>query len=60
MKNLLIMKSANYLLILLFVSTLATAQKKKAISIAFLNAASAYPFSQFGKLLRVLNIRALR
>jgi hypothetical protein len=51
MKNLFILKSANYLLILLFVSTLATAQNRREISVAFLNTASAYPFSQFGKLL---------
>jgi len=51
MKNLFILKSANYLLILLFVSTLATAQNGKTISVAFLNTASAYPFSQFGKLI---------
>src|SRR6185312_1702521 len=37
--------------ILLFVSTLATAQNGKTISVAFLNTASAYPFSQFGKLI---------
>jgi hypothetical protein len=51
MKNLFILKSANYLLILLFASTLTTAQNGKAISVAFLNTASAYPFSQFGKLM---------
>jgi len=51
MKNLFILKSANCLLILLFVSTLATAQNGKTISVAFLNTASAYPFSQFGKLI---------
>jgi hypothetical protein len=45
------MKSAIYLLILLLVSVLATAQKEKDISIAFVNTGSAYPFSQFGKLL---------
>ena len=51
MKNLFIMKSANCILILLFVSTVATAQNGKEISVAFLNTASAYPFSQFGKLI---------
>jgi hypothetical protein len=51
MKNLFIMKSANYLLILLFVSTLATAQNEEKISVALLNTSSAYPFSQSGKLL---------
>jgi hypothetical protein len=52
MKSLFILKSANYLLILLFVSTLATAQNGRTISVAFLNTASAYPFAQFGKLLK--------
>lgn len=50
MKNLFIIKSTDFLLILLFVSTLATAQNRREISVAFLNTASAYPFSQFGKL----------
>ncbi|HEY5408062.1 MAG TPA: hypothetical protein VIJ92_13290 [Ginsengibacter sp.] len=45
------MKNVIYLLILLLVSVLANAQKKKEISIAFVNTGSAYPFSQFGKLL---------
>jgi len=35
----------------LLISTLAFAQKDKEISIAFFNTASAYPFSQLGKLL---------
>lgn len=45
------MKSSIYLLIFLLFSVLTTAQKKKEISIAFLNTGTAYPFSQFGKLL---------
>lgn len=38
------------LLLTLLISTFAFAQKNKEISIAFVNTASAYPFSQFGKL----------
>lgn len=45
------MKGAICLEILLLVSVLAVAQKKKEISFAFVNTESAYPFSQFGKLL---------
>ena len=44
------MKNICVLLSLLFITTFASAQKKKEISIAFVNAASAYPFSQFGSL----------
>lgn len=35
---------------LLFISIFVSAQKNRNISIAFLNTGSAYPFSQFGKL----------
>jgi hypothetical protein len=44
------MKNLCFLLLLLFITIFASAQKEKEISIAFLNAASAYPFSQFGSL----------
>ena len=44
------MKNRYFLLLLLFITTFAAAQKKKEISIAFVNAASAYPFSQFSRL----------
>ncbi len=44
------MKSVIYLLMFLLFSELASAQPKKEISVAFVNTASAYPFSQFGKL----------
>ena len=44
------MKNRYFLLLLLFITTLGSAQKKKEISIAFVNAASAYPFSQFSRL----------
>lgn len=37
-------------ILLLFVTTIASAQKSRNISIAFQNVGSAYPFSQFGKL----------
>lgn len=43
------MKSVIFLLTLL-ISTFVFAQKNKELSVAFLNTASAYPFSQFGKL----------
>jgi len=45
------MKSSISLVILLFISIVAPAQKKREISIAFVNTGSAYPFSQFAKLL---------
>lgn len=44
------MKNIYCLLLLLFITTFASAQKKKEISIAFVNAASAYPFSKFSSL----------
>lgn len=44
------MKHIYCLLLLLFITTFAIAQKQKEISIAFENAASAYPFSKFGNL----------
>ena len=44
------MKNILFVLLLLVISTFASAQKKKEISIAFINAASAYPFSKFGGL----------
>jgi len=44
------MKSTICLLALSFISMVTTAQKKKEISVAIVNTASAYPFSQFGKL----------
>jgi len=44
------MKNRYCLLLLLFITTFASAQKKREISIAFVNAASAYPFSQFSRL----------
>ncbi len=44
------MKSTICLLALSFISIVTTAQKKKEISAAAVNTASAYPFSQFGKL----------
>ena len=44
------MKNVWCLLLLLVMTTFASGQMKKEISIAFVNSASAYPFSQFGKL----------
>jgi hypothetical protein len=44
------MKSMCYLPLLLCITIIASAQRKKEISIAVVNAASAYPFSQFGNL----------
>ncbi len=44
------MKTRICVLILLFISAFASAQQSREISIAFLNTATAYPFSQFGKL----------
>ncbi|MEP6949279.1 MAG: hypothetical protein ABI863_08400 [Ginsengibacter sp.] len=45
------MKITICLLMLLLSVTLASAQKNKEISIAFVNTGTAYPFSQFGKLI---------
>lgn len=45
------MKNVAFLLIFFVASNIAAAQGNKQISIAFINATSAYPFSQFGKLL---------
>lgn len=44
------MKNKYGFFLLLLVTTSAPAQKQKEISIAFVNAASAYPFSQFSSL----------
>ena len=44
------MKRRICLFMLLFISIFVSAQKNRNISIAFLNTGSAYPFSQFGKL----------
>lgn len=44
------MKNICCFFLLLFITTFASAQKNKEISIAFVNAASAYPFSQFSNL----------
>ncbi len=44
------MKIRICVLILLFISAFASAQQSREISVAFLNTGSAYPFSQFGKL----------
>ena len=45
------MKHTICLLVLLIAAGVSMEQKKKEISIAFVNTASAYPFSKFGKLL---------
>jgi hypothetical protein len=45
-----IMKNRYCVLLLLFITTFASAQNKKEIGIALVNAASAYPFSKLGNL----------
>ena len=44
------MKNSICIFLFLFISTIASAQKSRNISVAFQNVGSAYPFSQFGKL----------
>ncbi len=45
------MKTVFYILLLVILADNLFAQKHKQISIAFVNTGSAYPFSQFGKLI---------
>jgi len=45
------MKTIFYILILVILVNKSSAQKNKQLSIAFVNTGTAYPFSQFGKLI---------